>query len=483
MIEAELHPTSKNALFTTLPPEWPDTGLRAATRRALQATRRCVVAIDDDPTGNQTVHDVWVLTHWQVDDLQRALADGDPALYILTNSRSLPQEKAIALNREVAANLAAAARAAGRPITLVSRSDSTLRGHFPAEVDALRETWESASGQSFAGICLIPFFPEGGRFTINDIHWVAEGDMLVPVAQTPYAQDKAFGFHHSYLPLWVNEKTGGRAKAEDVLCISLETVRQGGPEAVATQLRTATNGRIVIVNAASYRDLDVFVAGLRQVEAEGKHFLFRTAASFVKAAAGLPDRPLLTGEELTLGRPAGGGLIVFGSHVPKSTAQLKALLQLPRLTAIELHVQRVLHQATRNEEIERAAAKANNALRMGHDALLFTSRHVVVGENQAAALEIAQAVSAALMAVVSRIEQEPRFVIGKGGITSSDLATVGMHVRAARVAGQILPGVPVWRPGPGSRWPDIPYIIFPGNVGSDDAVAQITLALRGDKQS
>jgi uncharacterized protein YgbK (DUF1537 family) len=74
---------------------------------------------------------------------------------------------------------------------------------------------------------------------------------------------------------------------------------------------------------------------------------------------------------------------------------------------------------------------------------------------------------------------EPRFVVGKGGITASDVATIGMEVRAARVLGQILPGVPVWRLGPGARWPGLPYVVFPGNVGNEEALADVVRRLRG----
>jgi uncharacterized protein YgbK (DUF1537 family) len=51
----------------------------------------------------------------------------------------------------------------------------------------------------------------------------------------------------------------------------------------------------------------------------------------------------------------------------------------------------------------------------------------------------------------------------QGGITSSDLATKAMGAQRAEVAGQALPGVPLWLLGPGSRHPSIPYIVFPGN--------------------
>ena len=229
------------------------------------------------------------------------------------------------------------------------------------------------------------------------------------------------------------------------------------------------------MNAAHDRDLEVFVAGLLQVEAEGMRFLFRTAASFVKVASGLADKPLLSAEDLAGGQ---GGLIVFGSHVPKSTAQLAALRSQEGVEAIELEVAQVLDSSQRQPAIARAIEAANQAIRNGKDALLFTSRLLVSGNSQAESLAIGKSVSQALMEVVHGIEHEPHFVIGKGGITSSDLATEGMGVRAARVLGQVLPGVPVWKLGPGSRWPGATYVVFPGNVGDEGAVARVVSLLR-----
>lgn len=464
----------KEELFRGLPPLWPDANLRQQIHAHNNQAQRCVVALDDDPTGTQTMHDIWVLTRWGVSDLHAALSDGETALYILTNSRSMPLADAQQVNREIAANLAQASHSARRQLTVVSRSDSTLRGHYPGEVDALGQALAQAQGAEFDGVCIIPFFPEGGRFTIGDTHWVQEGERLIPAAQTPYARDSVFGYQHSRLPEWVEEKTAGRVKAAQVHTISLETLRLHGPNRIAEQLRNVRHGAVVAVNAAHDRDLEVFVAGLLLVEAEGMRFLFRTAASFVKVASGLADKPLLCAEELVGGQ---GGLIVFGSHVPKSTAQLAALRSMEGVEAIELEVAQVLEGSQRQPAIARAIEAANLALRNGKDALLFTSRLLVSGNSQAESLAIGKSVSQALMEIVHGIEHKPRFIIGKGGITSSDLATEGMGVRAARVLGQVLPGVPVWKLGPGSRWPGATYIVFPGNVGDEGAVARVVSLL------
>ncbi|MCP4422953.1 MAG: hypothetical protein GY803_00530, partial [Chloroflexi bacterium] len=219
-----------------------------------------------------------------------------PTFYILTNSRSLPEAEAVALNREIGRNLLAASERVKRPFSVVSRSDSTLRGHFPAECDALTDVFQAR----FDGWLLIPYFLEGGRLTIDDVHYVQEGERLVPASKTPFAQDDAFGYRASNLREWVVEKTNGRFHPNDIRAISLTDIRQGGAARIEQQLSQIHNGQIVIVNAVTMRDLEVFTLGLLQAESKGKNFLYRTAASFVQVRAGQAPSPLLTAKQLQL---------------------------------------------------------------------------------------------------------------------------------------------------------------------------------------
>jgi len=469
-------PIRKADLLAALPPEWPENPYPEIQRR-VRATGRKVVALDDDPTGAQTVHGLWVLTRWTPEALRPALADDNPAFFILTNSRSLPGPAAVALNQEIAANLASVAGELGRDFDVISRSDSTLRGHFPAEIDALRATLEPRLGRRYDGVIVCPFFLEGGRLTAGDVHWVTEGERLVPAAQTEFSRDTTFGYTHSNLRQWVEEKTGGRVSASQVLSISLETIRNDGPAGVRQALGQVTGGRVAVVNAVSYRDLGVFVAGLLSAEAQGQRFLFRTAASFVKVRGGAPDRGLLTPAEMA-SPGQGGGLVVVGSYVQKSTRQLERALELAGLLPLELRVRQVLDPIARPAEIKRVAQAANEALAAGQETLVYTSRELVTGRGRAGDLDIGQQISSALVEVVRRIAVTPRFLIAKGGITASDVATDGLGVQRAWVLGQILPGVPVWRLGAESRFPGLSYVVFPGNVGADDGLAQAIQILR-----
>lgn len=459
-------------LIESLPPA-SDRGDFARVQELVAASGRKLVVLDDDPTGTQTVHGIPVLTEWSVGSLAEALREPGPCCYILTNTRALTLPAAEMLNREVARNLTTASRATGRAFTVVSRGDSTLRGHFPGEVDAL----VAALGEPVDGTLLIPAFFEGGRYTLHGVHYVADGERLMPAGETEFARDATFGYRSSALADWVEEKTGGRVRAADVAHIAIETLRAtAGAATVCAQLLALPRGRVIAVDAAAYADLEVFVHGLLQAEAAGRRYVARTAAGFVRVRAGLAPRALLTAADIATPTPA-GGLIVVGSYVAKTTEQLEAALTAPGIAPTEVHVDRLLDPAARAAEIARVAAAAEAAMRAGRHALLYTSRKLVSAVGRAGELGPAQTVSSALVAIVRAIRERPRFFIAKGGITSSDLATQGLGVKKALVLGQAAPGVPVWRLGPESRFPDLAYVVFPGNVGGPETLRDMIVRL------
>ena len=451
---------TKSEVFASLPPVRSE-DVKPRIRDQLAARREHkLVVLDDDPTGTQTVHDTPVLTTWDVAALRAEFAQPEPCFYILTNSRSLVSSDARALNHEIATNLRAAAD--GKPFTVVSRSDSTLRGHFPLETDVLTE----ALGP-FDATLIIPYFEAGGRYTINDVHYVAD---------TPFAKDAVFGYQHSNLREWVEEKTQGRVKAVDVASVSLETIRVGGADAVAGQLMGLTKGSVCVVNAAALSDMDVFALGLLMAEQDGRRFLLRSAAQIVSARLGLEARPLLNGQDLNTGG-AGGGLVVVGRYVPKTTEQLTHLLENTRIDRIELSVAALLDATQRNGIIEQALKGIDDALQANRDVVVFTSRELITGDDAARNLQIGNSVSAALVEIVQRVAVRPRYLIAKGGITSSDVATKGLGLKRGIVAGQILPGVPTWRVGAETRFPGMAYIVFPGNVGGPSALTDAVTRL------
>lgn len=463
-----------DALMATLPPAWP-TDLMAMIRAAIHKRNDKIIVLDDDPTGTQTVHDTAVLTTWDVPTLVAELQHDDPCVYILTNSRSMIEAEATALNLEIARNVQAAAGQAGRTFVIISRSDSTLRGHFPAETRALAQALEG----HFDGVLIIPAFMAGGRYTINDVHYVREGADLVPASRTPFAQDAAFGYENANLRAWVAEKCGGVVAPADVAAISLDTIRGAGAAAVAQQLQALHDEQYCVVNAVTERDLEVVTFAVLEAEAKGKRFLYRTAASFAAIRAGIALRPVLSAGELRASSGA-GGLIVVGSYVPKTTAQVNILRQRAAVQTVELDVLSLLQDATQQDVIKTAIESIDRVLQAGETALLMTSRELVTGDDAASSLSIGNRISDSLVRVVRGLRQRPRYLIAKGGITSSDLATKALGVRRARVMGQILPGIPAWRLGDECKYDGLVYIVFPGNVGSDDALAQAVETL-GDQ--
>jgi uncharacterized protein YgbK (DUF1537 family) len=192
----------------------------------------------------------------------------------------------------------------------------------------------------------------------------------------------------------------------------------------------------------------------------------------------LENRPLLTTAELCHDRrfEDRGGLVVVGSHVPKTTVQLNFLVsESSNCLPVELAVADLLEspEAVIGQAIERITTGLNH----NQDVVLYTSRDLVSGQDDQDNLRISQTVSECLVNIVQRLEVRPRYLIAKGGITSSDIATRGLGVERARVAGAILPGIPVWELGSEARFPGMYYVVFPGNVGGDEALAQAVAKL------
>lgn len=471
-VEGTLPVLKKEVVLQSLPPEWPLDPIDDI-HRLNQSNSKTLVVLDDDPTGTQTVHDIEVLTEWSVGSIVEQFRKKPKCFFILTNSRSLSSEKASALIKDICGNLSIAAKSVENiDYTVVLRGDSTLRGHFPEEADAA----VSLLGEMDAWI-ICPFFLQGGRYTIKDIHYVADSDWLVPAGDTEFARDASFGYKSSNLREWVEEKTRGRIPASSVSSISINLLRKGGPDAVCDTLCNLQKGSTCIVNAASDRDMAVFSAGMIQAELRGKSFLCRTAASFVSTRIGIiPKAPILP-KDLGITKERKGGLIVVGSYVPKTTKQVEELkLQCGQfLKKLEVSVDKIAMKSLeeREEEINRVAEMANLLLGACKDTLIMTSRELITGKTASESLEINFKVSSALVEIVRRISTRPRYILAKGGITSSDLATKALEAKCAKVVGQALAGIPLWQLGPESRHPGVPYIVFPGNVGDSKALADV----------
>ncbi|KAI0175321.1 hypothetical protein BJ166DRAFT_493802 [Pestalotiopsis sp. NC0098] len=429
------HPELKSTLASLPPP--PPADLRSQVQSLLRDPTSKVpilVALDDDPTGTQTCHDINVLTVWDTPTLVsefRATGTGG-GFFILTNSRALHPGPARALITEICANLKAASAETGTPFEIVLRGDSTLRGHFPLEAEAA----EDVLGVADAWL-LCPFFLQGGRYTIDDIHYVAEGEALVPAAETPFAKDATFGYKSSNLRDYVVEKSKGAIPQDKVTSLSLDTIRNGGSDKVLEQLKSVAKGTVVVVNAAAEADVDVVILALLKALAMGK----------------------------------------AGSYVPKTTAQLDVLRTKSgnTLKSVVIDVRTLLKsEDSARDEMAKAVKTAEEEIQRGEDVLVMTSRELITGGDEAQSLDIGSTVAKALVSFLVDLKTKPRYVIAKGGITSSDMATKGLRMKKAAIIGQAAPGVPLWRcDEPTAKWPGLPYVVFPGNVGSNETLYDV----------
>lgn len=439
---------------------------------ATASTDRRLLILDDDPTGSQCVAGIDVAF-----DLDPAIPVGvlegpGSACFVLTNTRALDEQEAVALNRRVLAGvLDGGVPASG--LHVVSRSDSTLRGHVIAEPVAIADEL-AARGIDVDAFVLCPAMLEAGRFTERDVHYATVGGEAVEVAETDFARDATFGFTSSDLRAFLEERSGGAVRAADVLSVSLEDIRAGAGR-VREILADARDRRWVVVNATEYTDLEVVAEAMALLEAEGRTFVTRCAPSFVRPLVGQQGARVVDPDSITI--PEGRldhGLVVVGSHVGLTTTQLRAVQQRGTLAEVEIHVPSVLDER-REHHLADVAAQATETLRSS-DCVVFTSRDLVRTDDPAESLAIARSVSDAVVEVVRRVrEAKPAWVVAKGGITSHEVAENGLGIRRARVEGQFWPGqVSLFS---AQVAPDevmgAPYVVFPGNVGGEEALADV----------
>ena len=462
-----------------------DDGLRASIRAMRAEDGLLLGVLDDDPTGLQAVHGVQVVTVLEEEAYGAALAGPAATCFVLTNTRSLEEPAAAEINVVAARGLGSVAGRRGGRVQLVSRSDSTLRGHVMAEVTALDSVRRETAGRGYDGVLLVPAFLEAGRLTAGDIHWARVGGRLVPVGETEFARDATFGYSASDLRDFVADKSGGTIGREEVGSIGLADIRLGGPQRVRELLAGVRDGSWVVVNATEYSDLDTVAAGVLMAERAGASFLFRTGPSFVRALAGMGPRAPLRGADIwPTGRPPqdGHGLVVVGSHVGQTSRQLAALRARGGITAFELDVPAIVGGGG-GEAAAGTARQVTAALRES-DVLLYTSRAVTTGRNGAGSLAIARTVSAALARTVREaLAARPAWVVAKGGITSHDVARHGLGIRRAEVAGQLFPGIIslLWPLDAAPEAIGVPYVVFAGNVGDDGTLADVVAILNGER--
>lgn len=447
----------------------------ALLSQAMEGFHKKLVVLDDDPTGVQTVHDVSVYTDWEEESIRKGFEEKESMFFILTNSRSFSVEETTKAHLEIAARVAKTAGELGQDFMIISRGDSTLRGHYPLETQLLADGLMKNEGAFIDGEVICPFFPEGGRYTMGNIHYVKEQDNLVPAGMTEFAKDKTFGYKSSDLTEYVEEKTEGKYHKEDCITISLDELNALDVQGIKDKLMSAQNMAKIIVNAVSYADLKVFCAALVLAMKAGKHYMARTAAAFTKVMGRISDQPLLGRAQLE-GDTKNGGIVLIGSHVKKTTDQLNCLKELDgQADFMEFQVNTVFEENGLEKEVERTVKAAEEKILSGRTVVIYTSRQLLAPENMTPEekLHISVKISNAVTSIIGKLSVKPKFIIAKGGITSSDVGTKALRVKKARVMGQVKKGIPVWMTGEESKFPGMPYIIFPGNVGEVSTLKEI----------
>ncbi len=429
------------------------------------------VVLDDDPTGVQTVHDVPVYTHGDYKSVLSGFEEPTNLFFILTNSRSFSSKKTKCVHSIIASNIVRASKETNRPFIIISRGDSTLRGHFPLETDTLRNTVEEECDYKIDGVFLIPFFLEGGRITVDDIHYVIENGKRVPCGETEFSKDKTFPYYSSNLKDWIEEKSNGAIRANNVISLNPKV---DNASQMLSKIINQPSFKYFIVNAESYEELVPFTKAFEKAIKSGKHYIIRSAASVVKSLAGISDKALLQKKDLIDMDNNNGGLVIIGSHVKKTTNQFELLKSDKDIVFVEFNQHLVLTDGL-DKEVARVVKMLDELIPQGVNVVVYTNRVRVdfpyddKEKNLRMSLQIADAITS----IVANLEERPSFIVAKGGITSSDIGTKALEVKKAIVLGQIEKGIPVWNTGCDSKFPNLPYVIFPGNVGEIDTLLKV----------
>ena len=440
------------------------------------AERRKVIVLDDDPTGSQTVHSAPLLLRWDLDSLRRGLRHPSPLLFVLANTRALEPEAARERVREICRGLRqvlAELEAAGEleRWLVVSRGDSTLRGHFPLEVEAIQ-----AELGPFDATLLAPAFLPGGRTTRGGVHYL-NGQ---PVHTSEFARDRLFGFSSSFLPEWVAEKTRGAIPATAVERLDLAEL-DGPAAALQARVDSFSAQRLVAVDAERPEQLAALGEAVWRSE---RRLLFQSAASLINGLVPLPPQPLDPAGLAALRRCGPSGerlpvLVVVGSHVPLADQQLEQLLQEPACEGVEIPVAklaRVLDGPAAPElmrSLERGwLEQLQAALDQGRTPVLFSSR----GELVCASVEERRRFGLELAALMARLAAalalQLGLIISKGGITTHTLLADGLSLDWVELQGQLLPGLSLVLTPADATVPGLPVITFPGNLGDASGLRQ-----------
>ena len=428
------------------------------------------VILDDDPTGIQTIHGCLLLTCWNPVALEKAFRDNLPFFYILTNSRAYAPPKVKKIIAQITKNILTVNQFFDYRIAFISRSDSTLRGHFPLEINTILQYWEPNFHLKIDAIFMIPAFFEGNRITYNNTHFIRSNTGDIPTHQTEFAKDSIFGYASSYLPTYIEDKTKRHIKAGQIRYISISMLKPERKKNLSAFLANLQNRQMVIVNATNYEQLNSFSEAVLAMMKMGKNFLFQSAASLVKSLTKNPDQPLLSHQMIS---KKGPGLFIIGSYVNQTTQQLQMLLDNTSVFPLEISVNKIMIQKNYQDYLLIIRQKIIQTMQANKTPVVFTTRKEIFPSSKKERILLGQKISIFLSELVKKLPVQPSYLVAKGGITSHQILSEGLQVKESRVLGQILPGIPVISLPHTHQYSNLPFIIFPGNVGDKNALVDI----------
>jgi uncharacterized protein YgbK (DUF1537 family) len=337
---------------------------------------------------------------------------------------------------------------------VVSRGDSTLRGHFPLEVEVLHEELGP-----FDATFLAPAFLPGGRTTVDGVH-LLDGQ---PVHTTAFARDRLFGYSTSHLPAWVEQKSGGRIPASAVP--RLTGAELDAVSALEHRLQVLPRGCVVAVDGQRIEQLQALGTAIHGLSRQGRRFTAQCAASLINGLVPLPPQPLSAQKLAALRRrDAQGqplpGLVLVGSHVPLADVQLERLLQEPACAGLELPVARLAALGETEWLQAEWLEQLQERLQTGATPVLYTSRGELSLGSEAERRRLGLALAALMARLVGALAPQLGYVISKGGITSHTLLGQGLHCDQVELQGQVMPGLSLVLAS------DLPVITYPGNLGT-----------------
>lgn len=403
------------------------------------------IVLDDDPTGTQCATGVRVLLRWDVASLVEALTRAD-SVYLLTNSRALNRQDAVALAQSIKSDGDEAGLALGKKIQYVLRGDSTLRGHVFTESEVFLNSTNS--------IIFLPAYPEIGRRTIDGVHYVRIEGVDKPAHETEFAQDPVFSFSAKTLLDFVAEKSDRTG-----IHFLLAEVREGAI-ALSQKFAVVAAGSVLLPDAETDADIETIADAIKILRNSGTHLVVRSSAPLAALLAGVRSSgfltpPLMAGKFSTL--------LIAGSHTDGATRQLAQI-------SARWGEAEVINTALAMQNPAQAATSAitEGKLKLQGDflAIITSERHRLSEHNT---LAHGEKVMDSLIYAVKELCTDADIVVTKGGITSAEVARSGIGADDAWVLGQILPGISVWKvKDRGNR--ELLLVIVPGSVGDSDTL-------------